>query len=491
MLFPAERFAAAAIIILLSVAAPARAVAYAVRVRWQPSPSPTVAGYRVWVRALAGASLPVVDAGVPPPAADGSLAAEVQGLDGRTDYEVSVTAYDAGGESVPSNAIAIGYVRVASRIDSDGDGLTDATEDPNLNRTLDVDETDALRADTDGDGVGDAADECRDTAAGAAVNSEGCSCAQVACDDANPCTTDTCGPTGCEHVAVTDGVSCSNRDACDGAETCHGGLCIAGTLPACDDANACTDDGCDPLLGCTHEPRPACCTSDAACVDQDECSTEWCQAGSCASSPRVCPEPSDGCGTARCEPQSGCVTDLEPDDTPCDDADPCTIEDACRGGVCVGTSTTPTSGPHAVGVRRFLLERSRDGYDLTAIGQFPFPTDPDLTPSGMEVSFEDGAGRTVFAVNLSGAELQPARSGWVLAPSVAAFERLEVRPRSGSVRVSLRGVLPRFELVDATGAPATSAGGILRWRVSLGLACSGALELTCWDNEQGDRRCVD
>src|SRR4030095_2844425 len=136
MLFPAERFAAAAIIILLSVAAPARAVAYAVRVRWQPSPSPTVAGYRVWVRALAGASLPVVDAGVPPPAADGSLAAEVQGLDGRTDYEVSVTASDAGGESVPSNAIAIGYVRVASRIDSDGDGLTDATEDPNLNRTL-------------------------------------------------------------------------------------------------------------------------------------------------------------------------------------------------------------------------------------------------------------------------------------------------------------------------------------------------------------------
>src|SRR4029453_599602 len=126
MLFPAERFAAAAIIILLSVAAPARALAYAVRLRWHADPSP-----------------------------GGSVAAEVQGLDGRTDYEVSVTAYDAGGESVPSNAIAIGYVRVASRIDSDGDGLTDATEAPNLNRPLDVDETDALRADTDGDGVGD------------------------------------------------------------------------------------------------------------------------------------------------------------------------------------------------------------------------------------------------------------------------------------------------------------------------------------------------
>src|SRR5262245_46555853 len=143
-LLHAGRFAVPAISILLCVAPQARAVTYAVRVRWQPSPAPTVTGYRVWVRALAAPSLPVVAAGRPPPAADGSLAAVVPGLDGRTDYEVSVTAYDAGGESVPSNAIGIGYVQLASRIDSDGDGLTDATEDPNLNRTRDVGETDAL-----------------------------------------------------------------------------------------------------------------------------------------------------------------------------------------------------------------------------------------------------------------------------------------------------------------------------------------------------------
>ncbi len=174
------RFVALAAVLLAASAADA--VTYGVRVRWSPSAGTTVAGYRVSVRAVSGASLPVVDAGLPAPGPDGALAAQVQGLDGRTDYAVTVTAYDGGGaESAPSNAIAIGYAQMASRIDSDGDGLTDAAEDPNLNRIVDAGESSALRTDSDGDGVGDAADQCEDTAAGAAVNAAGCSCAQVTC----------------------------------------------------------------------------------------------------------------------------------------------------------------------------------------------------------------------------------------------------------------------------------------------------------------------
>src|SRR5262245_50546247 len=160
----------------------AHAVTYAVRVRWTPSTSADVTGYRVVAYPPAGGSSLVVDAGLPPLGSDGALATQVTGLDGRTDYDVTVTAYTSTGtESPPSNAIAIGYAQVASRIDSDGDGLTDAAEDRNLNRALDAGETSALSADTDGDAVGDASDQCQGTAAGATVNAAGCSCAQVSC----------------------------------------------------------------------------------------------------------------------------------------------------------------------------------------------------------------------------------------------------------------------------------------------------------------------
>ncbi len=161
---------------------PGQAATYAVLVRWAASTGPGVAGYRVTARPRSGGTSLVVDAGQPAPAADGSRSAQVAGLDGRTDYDVTATAYTSAGlESLASNSISIGYAQVAGRIDSDGDGLMDAAEDPNLNRVLDAGETDALSADSDGDGVGDASDQCQGTAAGATVNAAGCSCAQVAC----------------------------------------------------------------------------------------------------------------------------------------------------------------------------------------------------------------------------------------------------------------------------------------------------------------------
>jgi hypothetical protein len=107
---------------------------YALRVRRAPSPDSGVAGYLVAVHGLAGTSPPVVAPGLPPATADGSLAAEASGLDGCTDYEVTVTASaSTGEESAPAIAITIGYAQVAARIDTYGDGLTDAAEDRNLN----------------------------------------------------------------------------------------------------------------------------------------------------------------------------------------------------------------------------------------------------------------------------------------------------------------------------------------------------------------------
>ena len=63
------------------------------------------------------------------------------------------------------------------------------------------------------------------------------------CDDENPCTDDTCDPTiGCVHTpnteACDDGNVCTDADICDGAGEC------TGTPVICDDENPCTDDTC-------------------------------------------------------------------------------------------------------------------------------------------------------------------------------------------------------------------------------------------------------
>jgi hypothetical protein len=72
-----------------------------------------------------------------------------------------------------------------------------------------------------------------------------------ACSDGDLCTTDVCSGGAC----VGTGIVCSNGDVCDGVETCNGGTgtCDAGVAPNCDDFVACTNDSCDPILGCQHE----------------------------------------------------------------------------------------------------------------------------------------------------------------------------------------------------------------------------------------------
>lgn len=93
------------------------------------------------------------------------------------------------------------------------------------------------------------------------------------CDDANPCTTDSCDvPTGhCSSQAVADGTSCADANVCNGAETCTAGVCTAGTPLNCDDGNECTTDTCDPLLGCQSTPLP----------DGTPCSLGSCMGGVC------------------------------------------------------------------------------------------------------------------------------------------------------------------------------------------------------------------
>jgi hypothetical protein len=183
------------------------------------------------------------------------------------------------------------------------------------------------------------------------------------------------------------------------------------------------------------------------------------------------------------------VSDVRPDGTACDDGDACTVGDTCRAGTCTGTLDAPTSGPRGVGPRRFVIHPAAAGYALSAAAQFPFPDDLDLATSGLSVMFEDGAQHVVLGIGLAGSDLTAKRSGWQLARTGDVLRRLEVRPSTGTARVTLRGTLPEFALVDASGAPAGRGPGALTWHVRFGQLCSGTITFACNDDARGQRRC--
>src|SRR5262249_39554611 len=87
------------------------------------------------------------------------------------------------------------------------------------------------------------------------------------CDDNNPCTADACTNGQCTHTAVANGTSCSDGNACNGAETCQSGTCKPGTAPNCNDNNPCTTDSCTATGGCTH----AAVANGTSCSDGNAC----------------------------------------------------------------------------------------------------------------------------------------------------------------------------------------------------------------------------
>jgi MYXO-CTERM domain-containing protein len=133
------------------------------------------------------------------------------------------------------------------------------------------------------------------------------------CDDGDPCTDLTCDPAiGCLHNPTPDGTACPNGNLCDGDEFCHNGLCAPGNTLDCNDRNPCTQDGCDPLSGCTHSNLP-----DGTDCGGGPCGPAACQAGTCVSSdPEYCAD-DNPCTQDWCDPLSGCVNEALPEESEC------------------------------------------------------------------------------------------------------------------------------------------------------------------------------
>ncbi|MFH1108571.1 MAG: hypothetical protein V1790_05150 [Planctomycetota bacterium] len=120
------------------------------------------------------------------------------------------------------------------------------------------------------------------------------------CNDAVPCTVDTCTPTGCEH-------SPNNSDCNDAApctvDTCTLTGCVHSNAD-CSDAVSCTVDTCTPT-GCVHTPNNALCPSDGLfCTGTEFCSATL----GCADTGNPCPafqtcdESTDTCSSGPMEP---------------------------------------------------------------------------------------------------------------------------------------------------------------------------------------------
>lgn len=127
-----------------------------------------------------------------------------------------------------------------------------------------------------GDGIVEGPEQCDDG------NNNNGDCCSATCfyevpgspcaDDGNECTRDECNAVGvCIHPAVPGGTACNDGNFCTESDQCVGTTCVGGPPPNCDDENFCTNDTCEPTIGCLHEvgiESPECGSCDDG-IDND------------------------------------------------------------------------------------------------------------------------------------------------------------------------------------------------------------------------------
>lgn len=145
------------------------------------------------------------------------------------------------------------------------------------------------------------------------------------CDDDKPCTKNACTANVCSNPFEPNTVPCI-FDKCTQNSHCSGtsDACVAGTPIDCNDANPCTTDSCDPAQGCVHVPNNV-----AECVDGDACTVnDECVDGTCQGTPMPCLA-IDACHEAgTCNPLTGRC-----DDPRAEDGKECP-GGTCETGVC-------------------------------------------------------------------------------------------------------------------------------------------------------------
>ncbi len=183
---------------------------------------------------------------------------------------------------------------------------------------------------------------CSDTGACKAGVCKGGKCQvgdKTGCEDNNPCTKDACvDKKGCVFTPLKDGTGCGDGDACKGKSACKAGKCNKGIATDCDDNNACTDDKCDPKVGCSWVANTAACNDGNACTKTDAC-----KGGKCAGSGAVKCNDGNACTSDGCNAKTGCVH-KSIEGQKCDDGSSCTTGEVCKGGKCAAAESKCDDG---------------------------------------------------------------------------------------------------------------------------------------------------
>jgi len=154
------------------------------------------------------------------------------------------------------------------------------------------------------------------------------------CDDSNTCTAETCNLGVCEYTTVTG--ACNDSDPCTENDTCQGDVCVGSAVDCSSLDDACNLGTCNPTTG-VCEPAPA--NEGGPCDDEDLCTeNDSCSGGMCAGTPKDCTGLDDACNVGTCNPATGVCEPIPTNEGGlCDDNDLCTESDQCAGGVCAGT----------------------------------------------------------------------------------------------------------------------------------------------------------
>lgn len=136
----------------------------------------------------------------------------------------------------------------------------------------------------------------------------------------------------CNELYAPLGTPCDDGNACTKNQECSDGTCAGGSVETCDDANPCTDDICDPVIGCTNVPNTDACDDGLYCTVSDQCAS-----GACNGIARDCSALSNQCNLGVCnEGTDACETQPANQGNACDDGLYCTYSDSCSLGSCIG-----------------------------------------------------------------------------------------------------------------------------------------------------------
>ena len=139
-------------------------------------------------------------------------------------------------------------------------------------------------------------------------------------------------------TVLADDAECDDGDLCTGTDTCQAGLCQGSDTLVCEALDQCHDVGvCDPETGECSKPAKengSSCSDEMYCTEDDQCLE-----GICTGRALDCSSLDDQCNIGECDEENDlCLAVMMANGTDCADSLFCTVNDKCNEGLCKGVS---------------------------------------------------------------------------------------------------------------------------------------------------------